>query len=207
MVDIAVATSDFRLVSRLLSEGARRGLSVIHVVHPSEIPLTVKVLIMKRGEMVWESVKIPTIYADDFTSPTSVLDRAMEIAAGKADSRAATISIDPGRRVGVAFIVDEYVIRTESFTDIVNLERSIREFIENHKMLETDVIIGSGAPEYREAVLELIRRIPSLSQAPVKIVPEEGTSKIGLMARRRRGSDEYAASTLAMRRKYVKHKP
>ncbi len=205
--EITLVTSDFKLVSRLLTEAARRGLRIIHASNPSEIPLKARVLIMKRAEMIKVPVNIPIVYADDYTTATSVLDRAVEIAAGRNDARTATISIDPGRRIGLAYIVGDYVVRTESFTDITGLERSVAEFMANHSWLEVEVVIGSGAPEYRDAVLAAIRRMPSLGDAPITIVPEEGTSRIGPGGKRRRMSDEHAASVLAMRKRHVKHKP
>lgn len=206
-LEVAVLTSDFRLLSRLVEEGRRRGVRIVHTADSSHIPLTARVVVTKRGEMTAGETGLPTVYADDYGSVTSVVDRAVEVAAGREWARTVTISVDPGSRAGLAFIVGDLLVRTESFTDLSDLERCVKEFVEGHKGMTAKVVIGSGAPQYREQVINMIRRMPELANAKVEIVSEEGTSKRGLFGKRRRGRDEDAAAILSMRRRHVRRSP
>lgn len=203
---VAVLTHDHVLASRLRDEGLRRGLKVVHVTSAGDIPLSVRVVISRRGEC-GDIRSWSVIYAEDFPSPVSLLDKAVEVAAGRADAKTATISIDPGSRIGVAYMVADLLVRTGTYTDLEGLERDLREFISSHRGLTPNVVIGSGAPQYRERLIRMIRSIPGLGDAPIEIVSEEGTSRRGFVGGGRRGRDERAAANLALRRGHVRTTP
>ncbi|MEM4316138.1 MAG: hypothetical protein QXI97_03220 [Nitrososphaerota archaeon] len=203
-IEVVILTSDYRLVSRLMEEGRRRGLKMVHTADSDGIPLTAKVLVTRRGEAAVTDIGVPTVYADEYASVKSLVDRVVEVAAGRWGGGKIIISIDPGRTTGVAFMVGDLLVRTESFTELSDLEKCIREFVSNRRGIATEVLVGSGAPQYRDRVLEMIRRMPELAGTRLEIVPEEGTSKMGLSRRGRRGKDEYAAAILSVRRRHVK---
>ncbi len=194
---VAVYTSDTRLASRIADEAASRGVRVKRVLSWDEIPLSTQVIISTRRDNPMKGHG-HIIYAEDYTSTRAVIDRALELCSGKEKVREITISLDPGKRVGVAFIVDGAVIRTETHTDYENLAQSMEDFINNHAGARVFILAGSGAHPYRDEMLEYLRkRLPKLfEQATLKLVPEHGTSRRPAWLPGRRRADELAAAAL-----------
>jgi len=201
---IAIITSDTRLASRILSEAASRGVEAMHVMSETDLPLSAKVIITKRLEFPEPSYG-HTVFAEDYTSPTAIIDRAIEVCAGKAEARQITVSLDPGKRVGAAYLVDDVVVRTATYTDYEMLASSIEEFVKNHPNVSLSVVIGAGAPNHRDEMLRFLKkRLPFLSNASIHLVPEDRTSRQRSWMRSRRGMDESAAASLQRRLRRVK---
>uniref|UniRef100_A0A7J3VU62 Uncharacterized protein n=1 Tax=Caldiarchaeum subterraneum TaxID=311458 RepID=A0A7J3VU62_CALS0 len=184
---LAVLTKDFRLAAQVVEEAARRGLTARHVIEPAEIPLSARAVVMKRGEFGTVS-RPPSLYAEDFTSTTSLVDRAVELAYSKKTVRNAVIAIDPGKTIGAAFMADELLLRTESYSDLHRFSQTVVEFFKTHPTSTHTILLGSGAPEFREEILRDIRS--KTPDAVVKNVSEKNTSKLS------RGIDELAAAML-----------
>ncbi|MEM4352542.1 MAG: hypothetical protein QXV68_02860, partial [Candidatus Caldarchaeum sp.] len=163
-IRLAVLTKDFRLAAQVVEEAARRGLRADHVIDPAEIPLSAKAVVMKKGEFGAVS-RPPALYADDFVSTTSLVDRAVELAYSKKTVRNAVIAVDPGKTIGAAYMADELLLRTESYTDLHRFSQSVAEFFETHPNSRQTVLLGSGAPEFREEILRDIR-----SKTPAAVV-------------------------------------
>ncbi|MEM2096123.1 MAG: hypothetical protein QXX19_07735 [Candidatus Caldarchaeum sp.] len=186
-IRLAVLTKDFKLAAQVVEEAVRRGLMADHVIDPSEIPLSAKAVVMKKGEFASVS-RPPALYADDFVSTTSLVDRAVELAYSKNTVRNAVIAVDPGKTIGAAYMADELLLRTESYTDLHRFSQSVVEFFKTHPTSRHTVLLGSGAPEFREEILRDIRsKTPA---AAVKNVSEKNTSKLS------GGIDELAAAML-----------
>ncbi len=195
---IAVLTSDAKLARSVVEEAAGRGLKADHVASPSEIPLAAKVVIVKRGEYKGLEHWTP-VYADEFNSATAIVDRAVEITYLKKEVKQAVVAVDPGKKVGAAFLADNLLLRMESFTDYRRLTSSIVDFFKNHPNSKHLILVGSGAAEYREKLVRaLLSKKPYINPEMVQNVPEKNTSKLA------KGRDEVAASLLLRMKRHAR---
>jgi len=198
-LSVALVTLDSRLASSLLAEASDRGVRVLHIAPGDEPPLSVKAIITKRTEKTGPSSH-HVIFAEDYSSPRAILDRAVEVCAGKSEARHVTVSIDPGKRMGVAFLTDGVVVRTTTCFSNEELVESIDEFVRNHPQSELSFVIGSGAPSHREEMLRFLRsRLPYIWGNSVNLVPEDRTSLRKSWLRGRKTTDEVAAASLPNR--------
>ncbi|MCS6768902.1 MAG: hypothetical protein NZ570_00480 [Candidatus Caldarchaeum sp.] len=196
---IAVLTADVRLAARVLDEALRRGLHADHVVKLDDIPLAAKVVVAKRGE--FQGISHPsTLYADDFSSSTSLVDRAVELAYSKKEVKNVVIAVDPGKTVGAAFLADDALIRVESFTDVQRFADSAAEFFKSHPSSKQTILLGEGASEFREEIVkELLSKTKEIKPESIRLVSEKNTTKLA------GGVDELAAALLPrMRRRSSK---
>ncbi|MEM4287512.1 MAG: hypothetical protein QXV97_01740 [Candidatus Caldarchaeum sp.] len=190
---IAVLTRDVRLARNVVEEAARRGLKADHITNPRDIPLAAKAVVMKKGE--YREIKYgKPVYADEYTSPTAIVDKAIEAAYMKDKIKRAVVAVDPGKTMGAAFLADNLLLRMESYTDCEHLTANVSEFFKNHPNAEHAVIIGSGAPEFREKLIETLLSKPSaINPEIIHSVSEKDTSKLA------KGWDEAAAALLLRR--------
>jgi hypothetical protein len=187
---IAVVSRDVKLANAVIEEAERRGVKAIHVIDPAQIPLSVKAAVVKLGEGIGAGHAAP-VPIEDFNSAVAAVDRAMEISLGRVFVEKAVVGIDPGKKVGAAFIADNILLRTESYTDFTELAEAVNTFFENHSRSRHMVLMGSGAPEYRERLVSmLLEKNPDLRPEDIITVSEENTSKHA------GGVDELAASYL-----------
>ncbi|MEM4302821.1 MAG: hypothetical protein QW470_00025 [Candidatus Caldarchaeum sp.] len=192
-VRIAVLTSDMKLARNVVEEAVRRGLKADHVTNPGDIPLAAKAVVVKKGEFK-EITHGNPVYADEYTSPTAIVDRAIEVAYSKDKIRKVVVAVDPGKTMGAAFLADNILLRMESYTDYKHLTSSVSEFFKNHPNSKQAVIIGSGAPEFREKLLKtLLSKTSSINPQIIHSVPEKNTTKLA------KGWDEAAAALLLRR--------
>jgi len=190
---IAVVTRDVKLANAVIEEAERRGVKAIHAVDPAQIPLSVKAAVVKLGEGIGTGHAAP-VSVEDYNSAVAAVDRAMEISLGRAIVEKAIVGIDPGKKVGAAFIADNILLRTESYTDFTELAEAVNTFFRNHSKSRHLVLMGSGAPEYRERLTsKLLERNPFLRPEDIITVSEENTSKHA------GGVDELAATYLLRR--------
>jgi len=190
VIKIAVVTHDVKLANAVVEEAARRGFAAFHVVDPAQVPLSVKAAVVKMGEGIGAGHATP-VFAEDYSSTVAAVDRAMEITLGRSIVERAVVAVDPGKKVGAAFIADNILLRTESYTDFTVFAEAVNNFFQNHPRSRHVVLMGSGAPEFREQLAaKILEKNPSLRPENIITVSEENTSKHA------KGADELAASFL-----------
>ena len=105
---IGLLTSDMRFGNMVKEMASALGVRVKHVLSLDELPLSIKVVITderrldERGRII--------LYKEDYDSIEELVERASEIAVGELRYRLAAAAIDPGKSVGVAYILDHRVI-------------------------------------------------------------------------------------------------
>jgi len=196
---IGLLTSDMRFGNMVKEMASALGVRVKHVLSLDELPLSIKVVITderrldERGRII--------LYKEDYDSIEELVERASEIAVGELRYRLAAAAIDPGKSVGVAYILDHRVIRTRRYGIVESLLDDLSRFMRTHSRAERKyVLIGATSnPENARAIAEKIGRALYGEGVIVKLVDESNTRK-GLIPRMRGMSkDEYSALILSLR--------
>lgn len=117
----------------------------IHLTSADAIPAYITAVISTRTECGFCSSS-QVLIQEDFPSTTSLVDRAYELSLGKNRCKATTVSIDPGKRIGAAFLCDDLLIRTEVFYTKEDVAKEAELFFKSHQSRDSKVIIGTGAP-------------------------------------------------------------
>jgi len=171
----------------------------VHLTSADAIPAYITVAISTRSECEPISGG-KVLIQEDFSSITSLVDRAYELSLGKNRCQAATVSIDPGKRIGAAFLCDDLLIRTEVFHGKQEAAEEAELFFKSHRCQRSDVIIGAGAPEHRDQLLYYLRRI-SATNLRIYLV-DENSSRGNIYIPRNLSKDESSAISISSRRRY-----
>jgi len=164
-------------------------------VDVEKISLKTRAVIMKRGEFN-PPENIPAIYVDDYSSLEVVVDKAVEASYRVRRVKEVVIAVDPGKTFGAVYMVDNILLRMETYTDVDQLVADIVTFLQNHQGTRQTILLGSGAQEFREKLYEaLLRQHPVITSEMIQDVPEEDTSRLA------KGRDEVAAAFLLRARR------
>lgn len=192
-----MVTSNLRVAKKLRKELGRRRMKFVHVTSVDTIPAYITVVISTRSECKSISSS-QVLIKEDFRSITSLVDRAYELSVGKNRCKVATVSIDPGKRVGVAFLCDDLLTRTEVFYAKQDVVKEAELFLKSHQCRNSRVIVGAGAPEHRD---ELLRHIRNISVPNLKIyLVDENSSRENVYISPNLSKDESSAVSISSRR-------
>jgi len=197
---IGLVTSDMRFGNMVKEAASALGVRVKHVLSLDELPLSIRVVIAEKRGRLDERGRI-ILYKEDYESVEELVERASEIAVGELGYRLAAAVIDPGKSIGVAYILDHRIIRTRRYGIVERLLDDLSRFMKTHSRAERKyVLIGATSnPENARAVAERIAKALYGEGVIVKLVDESNTSK-GLIPRMRGTSkDEYSALILSLR--------
>lgn len=197
---IGLLASDMRFGNKVKEVASTLGVRVRHVLSLDELPLSIKVVIAEKKERLDHRGRI-MLYKDDYDSIDELVERASEIAIGELKYRLAAVAVDPGKNVGVAYILDHKVIRTKRYGIIESLLDDLSRFMKSHSRAEKKyVLIGATSnPENAKTIAQKIKKTLYGKGVIVKLVDESNTSK-GLIPRMRGMSkDEYSALILSLR--------
>ncbi len=171
---VAVLLRDNAKALKVLEACRRIGIQALWVTALEEIPLTVKVAVASREEGLSLPSRLKTLYLEDYPSPECI---ALQAASNLGPNRPPTsldIAIDPGRRLGVAYVVDGYVVKTHTYPSIEAFEEDCRMTVkclgENRRLA---FYIG-----YRPEALthELVARLKKqYPTATIQVLPDDGT--------------------------------
>ncbi|MEM2928623.1 MAG: hypothetical protein QXP60_06645 [Nitrososphaerota archaeon] len=157
-VFIGIATKDLKIAKKISNELKKRGLKYIFLAPENDFPTYLRVLIYGyRNEFKESSIKNFLFY-EDYNSPSKIVDRAYEIAFGREKYSNIIIAIDPGNRIGAAFICDNLIIKTMLFYNIKNLLNEIDSFFKMHFNSRKIVLIGKGAYEIGDKIINAINK-------------------------------------------------
>ncbi|HDJ67048.1 MAG TPA: hypothetical protein ENF33_05005 [Nitrososphaeria archaeon] len=197
---IGLLASDMRFGNKVKEVASTLGVGVKHVLSLDELPLSIRVVIAEKREGVDDQRRI-ILYKDDYDSIEELVERASEIAVGELRYRLAAAAIDPGKSIGVAYILNHRVIRTKRYGIIEGLLDDLSRFMKSHSRAEKKyVLIGATSnPENAKVIARKIMRALYGEGVIIKLVDESNTSK-GLIPRMRGMSkDEYSALILSLR--------
>jgi len=197
---IGLLASDMRFGNMVKEIASTLGVRVKHVLSLDELPLSIKVVIAEKREESGDQGRI-ILYKEDYDSIEELVERASEIAVGELGYRLAAAAIDPGKSVGVAYILNHRVIRTKRYGIIESLLDDLSRFMKSHSRAEKKyVLIGATSnPENAKAIAQKIMKALYGEGVIIKLVDESNTSK-GLIPRMRGMSkDEYSALILSLR--------
>ncbi|MEM0349010.1 MAG: hypothetical protein QXE96_02785 [Candidatus Caldarchaeum sp.] len=187
---LAVLSHDHRFVRKIVDEARGRRLEVVHVTSRGEIPLAAKAIVVKKGEFP-DMVVDKAFEAEPDQSPASVVDKAIEKGFMLDKVAKALVAVDPGKKMGLAYFADNVLLRTETLYDQEVLAEHVADFFRNHPESTHHVVVGAGAPAYREQLIEmLLRKMPDLSAENIFTVPEKNSTRLA------RGRDELAAAVI-----------
>ncbi len=197
---IGLLTSDMRFGNMVKEMASALGVRVKHVLSLDELPLSIKVVITDERRRLDDRGRI-ILYKKDYDSIEELVERASEIAVGELRYRLAAAAIDPGKSVGVAYILGHRVIRTRRYGIIESLLDDLSRFMRTHSRAERKyVLIGATSnPENARAIAQKIGKALYGEGVIVKLVDESNTRR-GLIPRMRGMSkDEYSALILSLR--------
>jgi len=189
-----------RFGNRVKEIASTLGVRVKHVLSLEELPLSIRVVIAEKREGLDDRGRI-ILYKEDYDSVVELVERASEIAIGELKYRLAAAAIDPGKNLGVAYILDHKVIRTKRYGIIESLLDDLRRFMENHSKAEKKyVLIGATSnPENAKTIAQKIMKTLYGKGVIVKLVDESNTSKGVIPRMRGMSKDEYSALILSIR--------
>lgn len=190
-------SSNLRVAKELKKELVRRRVKFIHLTSADAIPAYITVVISTRREYSSAS-STQVLIREDFPSTVSLVDQAYELSLGRDRCKVATVSIDPGKRIGVAFLCDDLLIRTEVFHIKQDVVQEAQLFFESHQSQDNRVIIGAGASEHRDELLQRLRGI-SVPNLEIYLV-NENSSRRNVYISGDLSDDECSALSISSRR-------
>ena len=197
---IGLVTVDLRLASRVRRLISEYDVEFIHAADPSDLPLDVGALIAKRSEGLVDN-RGKVLYLEDFNSIEELVERAVEFAITGSDYRMVAVAIDPGKSPGVAYLVDNKLLKTRRYGLIEDLVEDVGRFIERHSEARRKYVIIGSSTNF-ENVKEVLRRLEKkLRDQGVTIIvcDESFTSRSLLPKLKGMSKDEYSALILSLK--------
>lgn len=187
-------TDDLRKVVELVNEAKRRNISVIQASKLNDLPVWVSVVLTDKVDS-YKGKNVVNIR--DTAGIKATLDRAIELHKNLHDVKTVTIAIDPGKRCGVAYLVNDVVIRTETYLDKENMVDEVKNFIECHPKAKATLVVGNSDSIFNDLEEVVRSRLPS-SVRIVKVAEDFSTKILGRYVKKL-SRDEASAVVLAQR--------
>jgi len=182
---IALATISGKAYYLLVSELKRKKINFLSLTPFEQIPSDVKVVITtpKERNLISHS-HVLTFHEDD--TPAEIVEEAERIAEGKESYEKLVIGVDPGKTFGVAVLGDGKILEALNCTNVYETVNVIKKAVEREPAEKIYVKVGDGAPEYTNALLQLLDE--ALPEAVIiEKVHEAGTSRYSIEEKHRRG--------------------
>jgi len=197
---VGLVTADLRLASRVRRLLGEYDADLVHVADPRDMPLDVGAVIAKRGEGLLEEHG-RALYFEDFGSVEELVEKAVELAITGSDYMMVAVAIDPGKSPGVAYLIDNKLLKTRRYGLVEEMVDDVGRFIESHsKARRRYVIIGSSTSF--ENVKEILRKLEKKlrDRGATIIVCDESFTSRGLLPKLKGMSkDEYSALILSLK--------
>ena len=101
------------------------------------------------------------------------IDQALKILSGREAADFVAVGIDPGRRIGVAALVDGAVVASAGTTSVDEAVNRVRMFLQRHPGKRQVIRIGHQAPTVRDVLIQRLRNL----ETPIEIVDETNTTE------------------------------
>lgn len=199
-VKVGLVTLDLRLAALVRKASREYRLDVVHAASSEELPLDVEVVIAKRAEgLKIDHRKI--LYWEDFSSVDELIEYALELALTGLSYTMAVVAIDPGKRLGAAYLLDNRVVKTGAYGMIDELVEEVGRFLERHGRAERKYVIVGAASGF-ELVKQVLRKLEKRLRgcdATIIVCDESFTSRGMLPKIKGMSKDEYSALVLSLR--------
>ncbi len=199
-VRIGLITLDMKLAAKIREASREYRVEVVHAADAESLPLDVDVVIASRSEeLTVEGKKV--VYCEDFESLDECMEWALELAIGELGRKIVIVAIDPGKSLGAAFLLDNFVLKTGKYGAVEELVKNVRGFLERHRDAEKKYVVLGAASSLSmiKTVMKKLEEAISGIGATIVVCDESFTSKgilprIGDMSK-----DEYSALVLSLK--------
>ncbi len=170
---VGVVLRDNARATLVLEACRRLGIHAVWATSPEELPLTVRVVVASREEKAMPS-RLKTLYVEDYPSLDCLALHVASILGPSRPRSSLEVAIDPGQKLGVAYVVDGYVVKTSTYPHLGVFEEDCRRVVEclgSERRLA--FYIG-----YRPEALthELVSRLKKLyPNSTILLLPDDGT--------------------------------
>ncbi|WP_290811386.1 hypothetical protein [Halovivax sp.] len=162
---IVVATTDFELYHGAVGELRDRSATFTTIEPDDELPEATSVILTDEGHAkTFDDAEAPTILADP-ADPRRAVDRALALKRGRGGRT--IVGVDPGRKPGIAVLVDDVVIAAFQ-VPLADAVETIQDEVAD--AADPVVRVGDGA-RLKSAAL-----VNDLEDVRVELVDEAGTT-------------------------------
>lgn len=171
-ITLGVCSEDFSLIhdySLILND---RGIAFQMLAPGKRSDGQIDALVLDRNTEcpVFEHRQPPIINCSKATEVT--IDRAVFIALGRREPDLLVIGIDPGKRPGMAFIIDGFLIKVHRSYPGEDLVKKIVGARSSYRPKKVLIRIGDGDPSARDSIIEELDGMG----IPMELVDERRTS-------------------------------
>ncbi|MEM1976541.1 MAG: hypothetical protein QXX29_01410 [Nitrososphaerota archaeon] len=197
---IGLLTLDMKLAAKLREISGEYGVEIMHSIDADQLPLDVDVVIASRNEGLSIDGR-RVVYCEDFESLDECLERALEMAMGRPGRRMVIAAIDPGKSLGAAFLLDNFVLKTRRYGSSEELVSDVKRFLNRHREAERKyVVLGSttNINAIKSIMMKLEDAISGVG-ATIVVCDESFTTKGILPKMKGISRDEYSALVLSLK--------
>jgi len=197
---IGLLTLDMKLAAKLREISGEYGVEIMHSIDADQLPLDVDVVIASRNEGLSIDGR-RVVYCEDFESLDECLERALEMAMGRPGRRMVIAAIDPGKSLGAAFLLDNFVLKTRRYGSSEELVSDVKRFLSMHREAERKYVV-LGATTNINAIKSIMRKLEEAISgvgATIVVCDESFTTKGILPKMKGISRDEYSALVLSLK--------
>ena len=197
---IGLLTLDMKLAAKLREISGEYGVEIMHSIDVDQLPLDVDVVIASRNEGLSIDGR-RVVYCEDFESLDECLERALEMAMGRPGRRMVIAAIDPGKSLGAAFLLDNFVLKTRRYGSLEELVSDVKRFLSMHREAERKYVV-LGATTNINAIKSIMRKLEEAISgvgATIVVCDESFTTKGILPKMKGISRDEYSALVLSLK--------
>ena len=155
---------------------------------------------MSRNER-FEIDRGKILYKEDFDSVEALVEKAVELCLVGSSYRNAIAAVDPGKNMGVVFLIDNRVIKTGRYGLAEKLVEDISKFMKSHRDAERRYVIIGAASDFK-IVKEILSKLEKAlwgEEVTIIVSDESFTSKGFIPKLRDMSKDEYSALMLSIK--------
>ncbi len=201
---MGLVTLDMKFASLFREAASKMGVKTIHILDIDELPLSVLVVVAKKSELQLKNVKRRVLYVEDYPSLEELIERVIEVLNEVEIYRNVLIAIDPGKTIGVAYLVNSKIIKTSTYFNEESMFEDIKTFLERHREADEKIIV-IGSTTTQEELSKLLqvmtRQFKGVEGLRIEVLDEFRTTRGVIPREKGLSKDEYSAIMLSLRKK------
>jgi len=201
---VGLVTLDMKFASLFREAASKMGVKTIHILDIDELPLSVLVVVAKKSELQLKNVKRRVLYVEDYPSLEELIERVIEVLNEVEIYRNVLIAIDPGKTIGVAYLVNSKIIKTSTYFNEESMFEDIKTFLERHREADEKIIV-IGSTTTQEELSKLLqvmtRQFKGVEGLRIEVLDEFRTTRGVIPREKGLSKDEYSAIMLSLRKK------
>ncbi len=201
---VGLVTLDMKFASLFREAVSKMGIKIIHALDIDELPLSVLVVVAKKSELQLENVKRRILYVEDYSSLEELIEKVLEALNEVESYQNVLIAIDPGKTIGVAYLVNGKIIKTSKYFYEESMLEDIKTFLERHREAEEKIIVigSTTTQEELSRFLQLMtKHFKGIEGLRVEVIDEFRTTRGVIPREKGLSKDEYSAIMLSLRKK------